>query len=96
MEHINNNFKQGFAELDVIDMLCSTGYISPRNEKDIDRFDRIYASCTFGTEGHTVNADAIFNKVKGSSLVKCNTKKKNLLHLNQSQLRAASVITDEE
>lgn len=46
-----------------IDLLCSSGYLAPRNEEDLERFDAIYANRTFETERHQVDADAIFNKV---------------------------------
>lgn len=46
-----------------IDLLFSSGYLAPRSEEDLQRFDRIYSGCTFETEKHRVDANAIFDKV---------------------------------
>ena len=51
--------------LTVADLLCSTGYLPPRNEKDLDRFDRIYKGQTFEIESYCIDSDAIFDKVAG-------------------------------
>lgn len=51
--------------LTVVDLLCSTGYLPPRNEKDLDRFDRIYKGQTFEIESYCIDSDAIFDKVAG-------------------------------
>lgn len=65
MEPINNNFKQRIEELNVADVLYSAGYLAPRNEKDMERFEKIYAGRTFETEEYNVDVDAIFDKVRG-------------------------------
>jgi len=51
--------------LTIADLLCSTGYLPPRNEKDLDRFDRIYRGQTFEMESYCIDSDAIFDKVAG-------------------------------
>ena len=51
--------------LTVADLLCSTGYLPPRNEKDFDRFDQIYKGQTFEIESYCIDSDAIFDKVAG-------------------------------
>lgn len=51
--------------LTVADLLCSTGYLPPRNENDLDRFDRIYKGQTFEIESYCIDSDAIFDKVAG-------------------------------
>lgn len=49
--------------LTVADLLCSTGYLPPRNEKDLERFDRIYKDQTFELESYRIDSDAIFDRV---------------------------------
>lgn len=79
----------GNKELSIVDLLCSAGYLPPRNEQDLVRFERIYSGRQFETESHIVNADAIFDKVLVESNV---TTKKLRPKTNQSFLRAASSI----
>ena len=50
-------------ELSITDLLCSAGYLPPRNDQDIERFERIYSSRKFKTEAYIINANAIFDKV---------------------------------
>lgn len=57
--------KKNDNELSIADLLCSAGYLPPRNEHDIERFERIYRGRKFETEAYTVNANAIFDKVTG-------------------------------
>ena len=52
-------------ELGIADLLCSAGYLPPRNEQDVERFERIYSGRIFEIEAYTVNAKAIFDKVAG-------------------------------
>lgn len=61
------NKKQINAEngLTIADLLCSTGYLPPRDEKDLDRFDRIYKGQTFEIESYCIDSDAIFDRVAG-------------------------------
>ena len=59
------NKNKGNEELSIVDLLCSAGYLPPRNERDLDRFEKIYAGRTFETEEYVVDADAIFNKMRG-------------------------------
>ena len=49
--------------LSITDLLCSAGYLPPRNEQDIERFERIYSSRRFETEAYLIKANAIFDKV---------------------------------
>ena len=51
--------------LTIADLLCSTGYLPPRNERDLDCFDRIYRGQTFEIESYCIDSDAIFDKVAG-------------------------------
>lgn len=88
MESTNKKNK-GNKELSIIDLLCSAGFLPPRSEHDLNRFDRIYSGRQFDTEAHVINADAIFNKMVVESNVKT---KKIRPKTNQSFLRAASSI----
>ena len=54
------NAENGLA---VADLLCSTGYLPPRNERDLDCFDRIYKGQAFEIESYCIDSDAIFDKV---------------------------------
>lgn len=65
MEPTNNKSRKGNNELSVADLLCSAGFLPPRNERDVERFERIYKGRTFKTEAYIVNANAIFDKVTG-------------------------------
>lgn len=49
--------------LTIADLLSSTGYLPPRNEKDLERFDRIYKGQTFELESYCIDSDAIFDRV---------------------------------
>ena len=64
MKPINKKNK-GKKELSIADLLCTAGYLPPRNEQDLERFERIYRGRKFETESYIVNADAIFDKVSG-------------------------------
>ena len=85
MKSTKNKVK-GNEKLSIADLLCSAGYLPPRNEQDLERFDRIYRGRQVET-AHIVNADAIFDKVAGESNVKT---KKIRPTTNQNFLRAAS------
>lgn len=63
MELIKKKSNKSIDELNIADMLCSTGYLPPRNEKDIERFERIFRDRIFKTETHVIDADSIFNRV---------------------------------
>lgn len=65
MEPTNKKCRKDYKELSIADLLCSVGYLPPRDEQDIERFERIYSSRKFETESYTVNANAIFDKVTG-------------------------------
>ena len=65
MEPTNNKSRKANNELSVADLLCSAGFLPPRNEQDVERFERIYNGRNFETEAHTINANAIFDKVTG-------------------------------
>lgn len=65
MELTNNQNKKDNCELSIADLLCSAGYLPPRNEHDVERFERIYCGRKFETETYNVNANAIFDKVIG-------------------------------
>lgn len=69
MEAINQMRNRETAELDIAGMLCSTGYLPPRNEQDIELFDRIYKGREYKMTAHIIHADAIFNKVAGEEKV---------------------------
>ena len=62
----NNNIKW-IGDMSVADVLCSAGYLPPRNERDIERFERIYACRSFETENYHIDSDAIFDRVRGAS-----------------------------
>lgn len=64
MESTNKKYRNN-NELSIVDLLCSAGYLPPRNEQDIERFERIYRGRIFETEAYTVNASAIFDMVTG-------------------------------
>ena len=63
MEHNNNKRINAEDGLTIADLLCSTGYLPPRNEKDLERFDRIYKGQTFEIESYRIDSDAIFDRV---------------------------------
>lgn len=69
MEPTKKNSK-GNRELSIADLLCSTGYLPPRNEHDVERFERIYSGRKFGCRAYAVNANAIFDKVIGNNEIK--------------------------
>lgn len=65
MEPTKKKCSKNNKELSIADLLCSAGYLPPRNEQDVERFERIYLGKRFETEKYTVNANVIFNKVTG-------------------------------
>lgn len=65
MEPTNKKCRKNYDELSIADLLCSVGYLPPRNEQDIERFERIHRGRKYETESYTVNANAIFDKVTG-------------------------------
>ena len=75
--------------LTIADLLCSTGYLPPRNEQDLDRFDRIYRGQTFEIESYCIDSDAIFDSVVTSDINRHRSVKKIPLKINQTQLKAA-------
>lgn len=87
MESTNKN--KSNKGLSVAELLCSAGYLPPRNEQDVERFEQIYKGRKFGTESYVINADAIFDKVTGGANVKT---RKLRPKTNQSFLRAANNI----
>ena len=82
----NNNFKW-IGDMSVADVLCSAGYLPPRNARDVERFERIYAGRSFATENYHIDSDTIFDRVRGASEKKV---RKMRPMTNQSLLRAAS------
>lgn len=74
--------------LTIADLLCSTGYLPPRNENDLERFDRIYKGLLFETESYCIDSDAIFDYVYTFGTRHCRIKKMPL-KINQTQLKAA-------
>lgn len=40
-------------------LLCSTGYLSPRNEEELDFFDEMYEDCKSRIENRHVNIEMI-------------------------------------
>ena len=89
METTNNKNKMDNNELSIADLLCSSGYLPPRNEQDIERFERIYGGRKFETEIYTVNASSIFEKVTGEEKGRTRRVRQRV---NQNLLRAASGI----
>ena len=78
--------------LTIADLLCSTGYLPPRNEKDLECFDRIYKGQTSEIESYCIDSDAIFDSVITSDINRhCNIKKIPL-RIDQTQLKAARSI----
>lgn len=63
MKPKNNKRINAENGLTIVDLLCSTGYLPPRNEKDLERFDRIYKGQTFEIESYCIDSDAIFDRV---------------------------------
>jgi hypothetical protein len=64
MEPTKNNNIKWIGDMSVADVLCSAGYLPPRNARDVDRFERIYAGRSFATEEHHIDADAIFDRAR--------------------------------
>ena len=54
----------------IADLLCSTGYLPPRNEKDLERFDSIYKGQTYDLESYRIDSDAIFDRVASGNLAR--------------------------
>lgn len=92
MEAINQKRNLGTAELDIAGMLCSTGYLPPRNEQDIELFDQIYKGREYKMTTHIIDADAIFQSVNTSDTKKNSGIKKMPFRIDQTQLKAASRI----
>ena len=88
MEPTNKNYRN-INKLSVADLLCSAGYLPPRNEQDIERFERIYRGRIFETEAYTVNASAIFDKMIDEEKSRAGRVRQMV---DQSLLRAASGI----
>lgn len=78
--------------LTIADLLCSTGYLPPRNEKDLERFDRIYKGQTFEIESYCIDSDAIFDSVITNDINWHCRIKKIPLRIDQTQLKAAHSI----
>ena len=78
--------------LTITNLLCSTGYLPPRNEKDLERFDRLYKGQTFELESYCIDSDAIFDSVITSDTNKHCSIKKMPLRIDQIQLKAAHSI----
>lgn len=92
MEPKNNKRINAENGLTIADLLCSTGYLPPRNEKDLERFDRIYKGQTFEIESYRIDSDAIFDSVITSDTNKHCSIKKMPLRIDQIQLKAAHSI----
>lgn len=69
METINKNRNKEIDELNIANILCSIGCLPPRNERDIELFERVYRGRNFKITAHNIDADAIFNKVLGEEKV---------------------------
>ena len=75
--------------LTIADLLCSSGYLPPRNEQDLDRFDSIYRGQTFEIESYCIDSNAIFDSVVTSDTNRHFSVKKIPFKINQTQLKAA-------
>lgn len=93
MEPTTNNNIKWIGDMSVADVLCSAGYLPPRNARDVARFERIYAGRSFETEEYHIDSDAIFDRVRGVSDKKV---RKLRPMTNQNLLRAASSIRTNE
>ena len=78
--------------LTIIDLLCSTGYLPPRNEKDLEHFDKIYKGQMFELESYCIDSGAIFDSVITSDTSRHCSIKRMPLRINQTQLKAAHSI----
>lgn len=78
--------------LTIADLLCSTGYLPPRNEKDLERFERIYKGQTFEIESYCIDSDAIFDSIITNDTNRHCRIKKMPLRIDQTQLKAAHSI----
>lgn len=67
MEPTRKKNNKWIDDASIADVLCSTGYLPPRNVQDLVRFERIYNDRTFETEKHHIDADAIFDRVMGEA-----------------------------
>ena len=67
MEPNNNKRINAETGLTIADLLCSTGYLPPRNEKDLERFDSLYKGHTFELESYRIDSDAIFDSAAGGN-----------------------------
>lgn len=89
MEPTKNNESKKNNGMSIADVLCSAGYLPPRNDQDMYRFERIYNGQRFETEGYRIDSDAIFDSVICSNTRKGKVQIIKNLRTDQTQLRAA-------
>ncbi len=47
----------------ITEWLCSTGFLFPRNEVELARFEKIYGDTDYGLTGNEINPDKIINRL---------------------------------
>jgi hypothetical protein len=55
--------KKNITPQDITEWLCSTGFLFPRNEVELERFEKLYGDEDFGLTGKEIDPDNIINGV---------------------------------
>ncbi len=54
----------------ITEWLCSTGYLFPRNELELSRFEKLYGDLNEGITGNEVDPDRIINGTTDTVIIK--------------------------
>ena len=93
MEQTDNNKRPTRDNaLMIEDLLFSCGYLPPRKNEDLDRFDRLYKNKVFKIENYSIDADAIFNSVASKVAIIRNKKNSMSPKVDHNKLKAAGNI----
>ena len=53
--------KKNITPENITEWLCSTGFLFPRNEIELERFDKLHGDTDFGLTGKEIDPDKIIN-----------------------------------
>lgn len=56
----------------ITEWLCSTGFLFPRNELELSRFEKLYGDIRETLSGNEVDPDRIINGITDSKVIKMN------------------------
>lgn len=66
--------KKHITPENITEWLCSTGFLFPRNEVELERFEKLYSEEDFGLTGEEIDPDKIINGTfKETKIVKMPT-----------------------